>query len=299
MKILFIGDPRNQDYQQDVLFHGLRSLFGADVVDFEPLWFMYADEIARRGTDPADLYGRGFTLYGLLDGVDAIDRSDIQRRIRARDFDLVIYGGVRRSHTLLLDVFDAYGDKVVFVDGEDDTHLNAAFLNRGLYFKRELTGPMPGVLPIGFGIPEEKILPVPPDKDRTIAFITPADRSTYIYDTEAGYYGDYARSLFGTTMKKSGWDCLRHYEIMMNHCIPLFRDLPECPSLTMTHFPRFEVLTACNLLDSQGEEFFATRQGEQVYARLLVRVMAELRAKMTTKAVALSVIDRAKQAFDL
>jgi hypothetical protein len=100
-------------------------------------------------------------------------------------------------------------------------------------------------------------------------------------------------------MKKSGWDCLRHYEIMMNHCIPLFRDLPECPSLTMTHFPRFEVLTACNLLDSQGEEFFATRQGEQVYARLLGRVMAELRAKMTTKAVALSVIDRAKQAFDL
>lgn len=299
MKILFIGDPRNQDYQQDVLFHGLRSLFGADVVDHRPLWFMYGDEIARRGVDPANLYGRGFTLYGLLETPEAIDRDDIAGRIRARDFDLVIYGGARRSQELLLDVFDAYGDRVVFVDGEDDPHLNAALLHRGLYFKRELTAALPGVEPIGFGVPEEKIRDSAPKKERVVAFITPADRATYIYETEADYYADYARSRFGVTMKKAGWDCLRHYEIMANHCLPLFRDLPLCPAMTMTHFPRFEVQTATNLLDARGEDFFASSEGERLHALLLRRVLSELRAKMTTKAVALSLVDRAKRAFGL
>jgi hypothetical protein len=298
MKILFIGDPRNQDYQQDILFHGLRTLFGADVVDLQPLWFMYRDGIAERGVDPAALYGRGFTLYGLLDGMGEIDRTDIPAKIKARAFDLVIYGSVRRHHPLLLDVFEAYGDRVVFVDGEDDTHLNHAFLHRGAYFKRELTVSMPGVLPIGFGIPEEKILDSRPTKERTIAHITPADRSTYIYDTEDGYYGDYARSRFGVTMKKSGWDCLRHYEIMMNQCLPLFRDLPQCPAMTMAHFPRFEVQSATNLLDQEGEAFFSTSRGEQVYDRLLARVMTELRGKMTTKAVARSLVDRAERLFE-
>jgi len=297
MKILFIGDPRNQDYQQDVLFHGLRCLFGDDVVDHEPLWFMYRDGIAARGIDPATLYGRGFTLYGLLDGMDRIDRSDLPRRIRARAFDLVIYGGARRNQALLLDVFEAYGDRVVFVDGEDDQGINAAFLHRGLYFKRELTQSMPGLLPIGFGIPEEKILADPPEKTRDVAFITPADRSTYVYETEAEYYGDYARSRLGVTMKKAGWDCLRHYEIMANHCIPLFRDLAQCPSMTMTHFPRYEVVTAANLVVQHGEGVFASSEGQRIHERLLRRIMAELRHKMTTKAVAHRVIDEARRAF--
>ena len=35
-------------------------------------------------------------------------------------------------------------------------------------------------------------------------------------------------------MKKAGWDCMRHYEISMNGCLPLMRDIGECPPFTMT-----------------------------------------------------------------
>ena len=43
-------------------------------------------------------------------------------------------------------------------------------------------------------------------------------------------------------MKKGGWDCLRHYEIMMNGCIPIFEGLIDCPQLTLTTLPKSELL---------------------------------------------------------
>ena len=47
-------------------------------------------------------------------------------------------------------------------------------------------------------------------------------------------------------MKKSGWDCMRHYEILANGCVPVFLDINNCPELTMTSLPKdklLEVLT--------------------------------------------------------
>jgi hypothetical protein len=39
-------------------------------------------------------------------------------------------------------------------------------------------------------------------------------------------------------MRKAGWDCLRHYEIMGNGCIPLFDQIAACPRFIMTRFPK-------------------------------------------------------------
>lgn len=53
------------------------------------------------------------------------------------------------------------------------------------------------------------------------------DKSNYRYgpDDEAAYHKMYQNSLFALTKKKGGWDCLRHYEILANGCIPIFETL--------------------------------------------------------------------------
>ena len=72
---------------------------------------------------------------------------------------------------------------------------------------------MPNYL-IGLSIPEEKIIDYIPEKTKMLSNMIPGNLSTYIYDNEIDYYNEYRSSYFAITMKKHGWDCLRHYEIM-------------------------------------------------------------------------------------
>ena len=56
--------------------------------------------------------------------------------------------------------------------------------------------------------------------------------------TEEEYYKEYASSVAAYTYKKGGWDCMRHYEILMNGCIPLFYGIESCPKNTLTTLPK-------------------------------------------------------------
>jgi len=94
------------------------------------------------------------------------------------------------------------------------------------------------IYPISFSIPKCKIINFIPHKTRMNAPMIPGKKNTYIYDNETDYYNQYKESYFGITCKKSGWDCLRHYEILANGCIPIFLDLNKCPTHTMYHFPK-------------------------------------------------------------
>ena len=97
------------------------------------------------------------------------------------------------------------------------------------------------IYPLPYSIPEEIFL----ETEKSIInkkFVTspliPGKLETYIYDNESDYYQMYRESKFGITHKKYGWDCLRHYEIIANKCIPLFDNLESCPKNTMVTFPR-------------------------------------------------------------
>jgi len=92
--------------------------------------------------------------------------------------------------------------------------------------------------PIVFSIPEEKICTCAPVKDKLLSSLIPGRRSTYIYMTEHDYYNEYKRSYFAMTTKKGGWDCMRHYEILANGCVPYFPDIEKCPPNTMALFPK-------------------------------------------------------------
>jgi len=44
--------------------------------------------------------------------------------------------------------------------------------------------------------------------------------------------------MFAITKKKAGWDCARHYEIIKNHCLPIFENIESCPKNIMTLLPK-------------------------------------------------------------
>ena len=292
MHILYISAAQGPDYLCDMLFHGLRSELGEDVVDAERLWYMYADEFGEGRHDRCKLYGRGFTMYGLLGPDSGVDRTDLERKIRAKYFDLVVYGSIHRYCRFLREVLLTYPPgQILFLDGEDQPAVISQLLGQGIYFKRELASSIPDVRPIQFAIPEERIGTVPRPKLKLQAFVDPRDTRTYIYQDEAGYYGDYAESLFGITMKKAGWDCLRHYEIMANSCVPWFFDLDRCPPTTMPFLPKHELLLAKNLLDSRGLRFFETKEGLEIWLALQQRIELIARQHCTTRAMARYVLE--------
>ncbi len=103
--------------------------------------------------------------------------------------------------------------------------------------------------PINFSIHESKIIDYIPKKTKLCAHIIPGDLSTYIYNNEIDYYNDYKKSLFAITCSKAGIDCLRHYEILANGCIPYFIDLDICPENTLILFPKKIILKAMKIYD--------------------------------------------------
>ena len=135
---------------------------------------------------------------------------------------------------------------------------------RAIYFKRELT-PRTGwfrsylLLPpalaarlpsiramrqTSFSFPAEKILPGPsPNKHALLAthVVDPevAARvgapTSYAFEDEQEYYEDLRRARYGITVKRAGWDCLRHYELAANGCVPCFRGLRHKPPLCAPH----------------------------------------------------------------
>lgn len=103
---------------------------------------------------------------------------------------------------------------------------------------------MPCPHPISFSIPEEKIVASVPVKRKPMGTVIPGRPETYRFVKEADYYADYKESVFAITQKKAGWDCMRHYEILACGCIPYFTDIAQCPTKTMTNFPKQLVLDA-------------------------------------------------------
>lgn len=98
------------------------------------------------------------------------------------------------------------------------------------------------IYPLSYCIADECIVndDVLENKTTLISNLIPGNTSTYAFgaDDEVAYNKMYQSCLFANTRKKGGWDCLRHYEIMANGCIPIFNDLENCPPQTLTTIPK-------------------------------------------------------------
>ena len=266
MKILYIHHINSDyynDYMSDLLLHGLREIFGKDVIDYPGCWYMYSDESKKKVFDKNKLWGKGFTTQNLLENYNTFDRGEILNKIIKKYFDLVIYGSIRRSN-IFLDEVIKFNNKFIFIDGEDDNLVDSRFSKKSLYFKRELINQSIGVLPINFAIPEKKIIKkIDTEPKNILAPLIPGKLKTYIYKNEEDYYEMYQKSLFALTYKKNGWDCLRHYEILMNGCIPLFLDLENCPEKTMVKLPKKKLI----LLKKKFEKILTYFNPSHVYKK--------------------------------
>ncbi len=259
MKILYISAGNLPDFQADMVFLGGRYLFGADFVDANKNWYSYKEDKEKywrtRVPDGGNSYGKGFTLHGRLDDIQ-VDRTDLEAKIKNRYFDYVIYGSVSRGSDYINLVAENYPrDRVIFIDGEDDMRIRMNLLPHGLYFKRELTeadAKIPGVFPINFCVPRACYVDRVPNKSKMYAHIIPGDISTYIYgiNDEVAYHKDYQDSHFAVTMKKAGWDCCRHYEILMNGCVPYFLGLENCPNSIMVPLPKEKLISIRKQLEA-------------------------------------------------
>ncbi len=268
MKILYICPNNAPDYQCDLIFIGLRNLFGESIVDLNRIDYLYRDYSGNLNS----LYGRGFTYTNTIDAIE-VDRNDIESKIRNKYFDKIVYGSIHRNRQYINDVLTVYNKKdIIFIDGEDltDDYNNRGvitpLLGRGYYFKRENHQNIADILPIQFCIPRYKIANNV-SKSKTLASYVPG--STYQFTNEQDYYNEYKRSVFAITTKKSGWDCLRHYEILGNGCIPVFdllhnreeNALTNCPVNIMHMFPKSIVIQLTHIYKNNikmSADFFLT-----------------------------------------
>jgi hypothetical protein len=269
------------DYQDDCLSIGLKEVLGEDVVDVNKRSHIYK---SFSESDAAAMYGRGMTVTRILDDLD-VDRSDIENRIKRRHFDLVIYGSIYRYFDFIELVFSSYPKNRIFlVDGEDNNVLQESAIRLGaVYFKRELVSAAPGVYPIHFAIPGCKIN-FDHVKRRDIAICDPRDRSSYIYRNEKEYYDGYGEARLAVTTRKAGWDCMRHYEILANGCLPLFLGINECPDQTLTSFDK---KTCGSIL----RDYYGRLLPAEIYEKYSEAMKAHTLRNHTTAALAKYVLD--------
>jgi hypothetical protein len=291
MKILFISNGDFPDLQSDMILHGLKSLFGKDVIDVNQCWYMYKDLKEKywdeRIPNNGKSYGMGFTISGLLDNLD-IDRTNIKERIYNKEFDFIIFGSIQRCKDNLDLVLKCYPkEKIIFIDGQDQTDIIWELVDNGIYCKRELIYNNENIFPINFCIPKEKIYIGETNKNLKLATIIPGNLETYIYDNELDYYKGYQDAYFGMTFRKGGWDCLRHYEILMNKCIPYFINIEKCPKRTLTLFPKDLCIEVNNLINEN-------KITDDNYYDLLTNFLYILKNNLTTIKVAEQILNYTK-----
>jgi hypothetical protein len=295
MKILMTKSWNEPEYLDDGLLHGLRTIFGSDVVEYPRMWHMYADSFGFGKKDLSSIAARGFTYYGKMED-HTVDRTDLETKIAAGYFDIIIMHSWYPSplHDIIMSTTPA--KKIVWLDGRDETKILENFIGTGIYFKRELTQNRSDVLPISFGFPEDRIQ-LPLNKVRAVAPLVPGNLETYIYFEETEYYKQYNQSLFGITTKKNGWDCLRHYEILGAQCIPWFLDLAFCPENTCTTLPKRKLLRINELINQFGAETFMSTMRQQ-YIDLSADIINDFKRHCTTAALATYVIDSVRRAIN-
>jgi hypothetical protein len=199
-RVLYVG-PGHDDFLADGLFHGLRTLIGADAVDWPRIDHLYEDFPPGRRPE---LHGLGFTLAGLLPDDREVDRTRALYRAVDGAFDLVVFADILRTFGLFaqwMPPLRSAGVPMAVIDTSDRIEpypwsgvwwrrrvwwtLPRAH-RRAHYFKREVTdwtywfrtyllvpGPLAarlpllrGMKPISFSIPEQFVAGEPPPKDK-------------------------------------------------------------------------------------------------------------------------------------
>jgi hypothetical protein len=233
MKILFISYHGNKcDWLADSLLHGLLSL-NYNVEQHPVASRLYKSKIDEDKNDWQEEFKNNYfkTIEGFVP-----KQTDVKGKIEYKYYDLIIYGCYNFTNTYDELVAKLYHkNQVIYVDGADENSLSLLEnrIGKGILFKRELLENNKNIFPIEFAYPKEKIFQSNPTKKIFSSSIVPGNYDTYVTTSLKDYCEYLQSSIFALTYKKSGWDCMRHYDIIFNKCLPLFQDIEYCPQFTM------------------------------------------------------------------
>lgn len=255
MKVLFYpliqrpSQPGNRfycDYMVDCLYHGFKSLLGYDLEESIELPQWYTD------VDKSELYGNGFTIYGLIERKLTCPANNLfgtmEGKLKSDYYDQIIvpiHNNVYKSELNLDRIARLVANnpkKVKVICGNDDSFIDERISGLVPYFKREIyTDKLPyNIFPITFSVPKEKVLQTVPTKlcERSEEIPNHAGVEGWKIKDEYEYYKKYQDAMYAITYKKGGWDCMRHYEILMNGCFPYFINIMDCPRYTLHFLPK-------------------------------------------------------------
>ncbi|MBW4583132.1 MAG: hypothetical protein KME42_26485 [Tildeniella nuda ZEHNDER 1965/U140] len=242
-RILFLH-PNQQDYLAEGVFHGLRTLLGADCVDIPRYDCMYKPLTHNLRIK---LRGNGFTLYGLLPEIPELseDRFFWENEIDKYDY-IIVANLTRQWHQVMKLSPNVNPEKLILLDGEDQsTCFPFEAMRRRLLkdnplsfftpswkyrcFKRELIGegysyglltkflpsflrrniPLPDkLMSISFSIPEEKISLIDLSRKKK-------DFPVYIVDSEVSkqvkdsFFGSLGAEQYSFDKEEDYYDDLR------------------------------------------------------------------------------------------
>lgn len=319
MKILLFT-IKQEEYLSDSILHGLRRIYGSNVIDFPKKEFMYRNFDLPNN----QIYGNGFTLFKTLDDI-YIDRNDIENKIKNKYFDLIIFSEFSRQFKLFLKYRKYIDSRIaIILDGNDRSKLYPfhgrfwkyfplQFLDTSYFnfltFKREWTPktlhyryfiPFSNILgfllyknialcKISYSVPEEKIYVGPAIKeklfpkhivDKGLLEKINNSSSRYFFENESDYYHDLQISKYGITTKKAGWDCMRHYEIAANGTVMCFKNLKLKPTMCAPH----DLIPGYNCLNYETYEDLVDQINaisDSEYEQLRVNSINWARAKTT------------------
>lgn len=245
MKLLLINSDCGPDYLSDLInYFFIHKEIVINTNYFPQYLFKDYENINN-------LYGKGFTLYGKIDTAyqDRINQLSITEiKDRVKEFDLIIFTSINRSFNKasLKSLFFSLKsllnhNEIYVVDGEDHQKIDMEIALSSNYFKRELIDKFKNIAkPISFSYPNFELKKSSENLENKTQILAPMDPrflSSYKFENEQEYYQQYEQSIFGTTIKKGGWDCMRHYEILSVKTMLYFPGIEHKPKLTMSNFP--------------------------------------------------------------
>jgi|WetSurMetagenome_2_1015567.scaffolds.fasta_scaffold07621_6 hypothetical protein len=308
MNILFIATTDGIDYECDCVLHGLSEIDDITIYTIHDRYFMYE---GNNEEDLLKLYGMGFTLTNRIPQnkkhIQTIEEA--KQMISQKFYDVIIYGSILRSNELLDEIVENYPrNRILMVEGEDydlsyptrkkistkiipskgrryrSIKQTESLLPKGLYFKREICSDYADrMFSVSFAFPFKDMVTEVPKKTRELAFIIPGKLDTYIYMHEKDYYNGYKEAMWGKTTRKAGWDCMRHYEILANGCIPYFPDIESCPVNTMFNFPK-------NIIRETNRLYETKQYNDASYNYFAKYLLDYTRRYLTTKELAIYIL---------
>jgi len=256
IKILLLNADTGPDYLADLICYHFFSNENLNQVFTNHIpQYLFEGYSTRHA-----IYGRGFTVYRKLPDVRLKqialeDKSEIRRKISIKYYSFILFTSIHRFQDLYHYAAGFYsGNRLIAIDGEDNTQLYANADINSTYYKRELLQYREPLFAksISFSIPSAvfsklRVLGCRSMRTNILAPCDPRFTDSYIYNQEEAYYQQYLTSLFACTTKKGGWDCMRHYEIIACGAVPYFPGIDDKPPTTMADYPT-EVQKYANIL---------------------------------------------------